>query len=98
MSKKLKTGSFNPGLPYPSLLGGQRRCDMRGLPNTSTHDCQCGHVLPLCEGCSRTTSPGLQYPTSSVVYAIPLGRRHIRCHFHRSGEANAWPLHDSQVG
>ena len=22
---------------YPSLLGGQRRHDMRGLPNTSTH-------------------------------------------------------------
>ena len=32
---------------YPSLLGGQRWHDMRSLPNTSTHGCQCGHVLPL---------------------------------------------------
>ena len=29
-----------------------------------------GHVLPLCENCGRTTSPCLQYPTSSVVYAV----------------------------
>ena len=29
-----------------------------------------GHVLPLCENCGRTTLPCLQYPTSSVVYAM----------------------------
>ena len=29
-----------------------------------------GHVLPLCESCSRTTLPCLQYPTSSVVYVF----------------------------
>ena len=29
-----------------------------------------GHVLPLCENCGQTTSPCLQYPTSSVVYAM----------------------------
>ena len=27
---------------YPSLLGGQRRHDMKGLPNTSTH----GPIIP----------------------------------------------------
>ena len=40
---------------YPSLLGGQRRRDMKGLPNASTHNH--GHVLSLCESCSRTTTP-----------------------------------------
>ena len=29
-----------------------------------------GHVLPLCENCGPTTLPCLQYPTSSVVYAM----------------------------
>ena len=40
-----------------------------------------GHVLPLCESCSRTTLPCLQYPTSSSVYPCPLGQRHMRWHF-----------------
>ena len=81
-----------------SLPGGQRRRDMRGLPNTSTHDCQCGHVLPLCESCSRTTLPYLQYPTSSVVY--PMSTRaapHEMALLCSGREPNAGLLRDSQV-
>ena len=30
---------------YPSLLGGQRRRDMKGLPNTSRHDWSCATTV-----------------------------------------------------
>ena len=54
---------------YPSLLGGQWQRDIRDLPSTSTHDHQGSHVLPLCESCSRTTSPCI-CSTQRVVYAM----------------------------
>ena len=41
---------------------------MKGLPNTSTHDCQCSLVLSLCESCSRTTLPCLQGYTSLFLH------------------------------
>ena len=72
--------------------------DMRGLPNTSTHDCQCGHVLSLCESCSRTTPPCLQYPTSSVVYAMSTrAAPHDMALLCSGWEPNAGLLRDSQV-
>ena len=57
-----------------------------------------GHVLPLCESCSWTTLPCLQYPTSSLVY--PMSTRaapHEMALLCSGWEANAGLLRDSQV-